>query len=334
MSMLVAIMAAALAGAAETPREITTAGPKGTLAGTLVPGRTGGPVVLIIPGSGPTDRDGNNPLGVTAGSYRLLAEALAARGVTSVRIDKRGMFGSKAAVADANAVTIDQYAGDVQGWVTTVRGATGAKCVWLIGHSEGGLIALKAAQQPAGLCGVVLIASPGVPLGQTIRAQLRANPGNAPVFAQVETALVSLEAGKTVDVAAMHPAVQQLFAPKVQSYMIDLLAQNPVALAAKVRLPMLIVAGSTDLQIAAGDAAALAKAQPSARLVVVPGMNHVLKTAPAERKANLATYADPSLKLAPGLVEPIVRFVSGLAPVPGPGSAKGRAAGRGTPARP
>ena len=52
-------------------------GPQGDLAGTLVAPAEGQPLVLIIPGSGPTDRDGNSPLGVTAASYRLLAEALA-----------------------------------------------------------------------------------------------------------------------------------------------------------------------------------------------------------------------------------------------------------------
>ena len=56
--------------------------------------------MLILPGSGPTDRDGNNPMGITAAPYRMLAEALATKGVSSVRIDKRGLFGSKAAIPD------------------------------------------------------------------------------------------------------------------------------------------------------------------------------------------------------------------------------------------
>ncbi|MFX7934452.1 hypothetical protein ABTK33_20415, partial [Acinetobacter baumannii] len=86
------------------PREITAPGPLADLHGTLIDAGKGKPVVLIVPGSGPTDRDGDNPLGVKAAPYRLLAEALAARGIGSVRIDKRGMFASKAAVADASKV--------------------------------------------------------------------------------------------------------------------------------------------------------------------------------------------------------------------------------------
>ena len=83
--------------------ELTAPGPMGLLKGTLtlpsehgpLPNKT--PVFLIVPGSGPTDRDGNSPLGIAAAPYRLLAEALAKRGYPSVRIDKRGMFGSEGA---------------------------------------------------------------------------------------------------------------------------------------------------------------------------------------------------------------------------------------------
>jgi uncharacterized protein len=76
--------------------------------------RAGRPLVLIIPGSGPTDQEGNNPLGVKASTYRLIAEGLAARGIASLRIDKRGMYASAAAAPTPNAVTIADYASDVR----------------------------------------------------------------------------------------------------------------------------------------------------------------------------------------------------------------------------
>jgi hypothetical protein len=115
MSLIPAFLAAALAAApvpVGTP--IEAPGPLAPLKGTLL-GSEGVPraTVLIIPGSGPTDRDGNNPMGVAAAPYRLLAEALTKRGVATVRIDKRGMFGSRAAIADGNAVTIADYAAGV-----------------------------------------------------------------------------------------------------------------------------------------------------------------------------------------------------------------------------
>ena len=100
--MMILILAAALAAAPPVERQLTAPGPLAPLAGTLLDAGKRAPVVIIIPGSGPTDRDGNQPLGVTSSSLRMLAQGLAARGVTTVRIDKRGMFGSKAAIANPN----------------------------------------------------------------------------------------------------------------------------------------------------------------------------------------------------------------------------------------
>src|SRR4051794_30545241 len=122
--MIAEILIMASIAAAPMERELTAPGPQGDLAGTLIEAGQGAPVILIIPGAGPTDRDGNNPMGITAAPYRLLAEGLAKQGVSSVRIDKRGMFGSKAAIPDANKVTIADYAADAHAWMKNVQTAT------------------------------------------------------------------------------------------------------------------------------------------------------------------------------------------------------------------
>lgn len=303
--MIEVLFAAAAASAA-----ITAPGPQGPLEGTLLDAGKSAPVVLIIPGSGPTDRDGNNPLGVTAAPYRLLAEALAAKGVSSARIDKRGMFGSKAAVADANKVTIADYAADTHNWVDAIHKRTDAKCVWVLGHSEGALVALASAQNPDGMCGVILVSGAGRRMSDIIREQLRANPANAPVLNSAMAAINSLEQGRHVDVTDMHPALQRLFAPQVQDFLIDMFRQDPAKLAAAVKLPMLIVQGERDVQVSVADAKALATAQPKARLVLIPAMNHVLKdVASDDRAANVATYADPSLPVDSTAVDAIASFV-------------------------
>ena len=298
-------MAAAAASIA-----MTAPGPQGPLAGTMMDAGKNAPVVLIIPGSGPTDRDGNNPMGITAAPYRMLAEALGERGVSSVRIDKRGMFGSKGAVADPNKVTIGDYATDTHNWVAAIRKQTGAKCVWLLGHSEGALVALAAAQQPDGFCGVILVSGAGRRLSDVIREQLRANPANAPVLDSAMAALGSLEHRQHVDVTAMHPALQKLFAPQVQDFLIDMFSYDPPKLAATVKLPMLIVQGERDVQVSLADAEALAAGQPNAKLVLIPRMNHVLKeVASDDRSANLATYSDSSLPVDSSAVDAIAGFV-------------------------
>jgi hypothetical protein len=304
--MFALVVAAAAAAAAP----MTVPGPQGPLAGTFIDAGKQAPVVVIIPGSGPTDRDGNNPLGVTAAPYRLLAEALASKGVSTLRADKRGLFGSKAAIPDANAVTITDYATDAHNWAEALRKRTGAKCVWLLGHSEGGLVALTAGQHTEGICGLILVSTPGRKMSDLIREQLRANPANAPVLDSALKAIDSLEHGQRVDVTGMHPALQGLFSPKIQPYLIDTFQRDPAKLAASLHMPVLIVQGERDVQVSTTDAKALASADPKAKLVLVPRMNHVLKDIDSDdRASNLATYADPSLPVDPQLVDVIAVFV-------------------------
>jgi uncharacterized protein len=313
--LIIAVAASCgVAAAATTPLEspIEAPGPAGALKGTLLmPDGVRGPVVLIIPGSGPTDRDGNSPAGIAANPYRLLAEGLAAHGVTSVRIDKRGMFGSAAAVADANAVTLSDYVADIQVWTKVIRERTKAPCIWLLGHSEGGLVAMAAAKNPD-VCGLLLVAAPGRPLNEIIREQLKANPANAPVLSQAFEALDALEAGKRFDTANMNPALLPLFRPQVQGYLINVFSYDPRRLLAGYAKPVLILQGGRDIQVRETDAQALKLADPSATLVLLPDVNHVLKSVGSDdRSANIATYGNPGLPLAPGVVESISEFLKG-----------------------
>jgi pimeloyl-ACP methyl ester carboxylesterase len=303
--------------------ELTAPGPMGLLKGTLtLPSEHGPlpdttPVFLIVPGSGPTDRDGNSPLGIAAAPYRLLAEALAKRGYPSVRIDKRGMFGSEGAISNPNDAKIASYGDDLLAWTTAIRkrlpAEEGTRCVIPIGHSEGGLVALSAMARMPGACGLILIASIGRPLDKVIREQLRANPANAPFLEEAETALATLRRGKRVDVSAMNTALLPLFAPDVQRFLIDAMSYDPIKLAAQIRAPMLVVQGTRDLQVGVADARMLADAAPRSTLALVPDVNHVLKlVASDDPSANLATYANPNLPISSEVVDAVATFVAGI----------------------
>jgi pimeloyl-ACP methyl ester carboxylesterase len=310
-------MASATAAAQSREVPIEAPGPLGPLKGTLQsPVKPESPVVLIVPGSGPTDRDGNNPLGIRASTYKLLAGELAAKGVASVRVDKRGMFGSAAAITDANAVTIADYAADVRSWVEAIRRQTGAACIWVLGHSEGGLVALAAGPSGNDICGLILVATPGRRAGDVLRQQLQSNPANAPVLDQARAAIDALENGRKVEIANMHPALVPLFQPSVQSFLIHLFAIDPAGLIAGYKKPILILQGERDIQVGVADARRLKQAAPWARLVLLPDTNHVLKpVATDDRAANIATYGDPALPLAPHVTEAIATFI---ASAPGP----------------
>jgi len=291
--------------------EVSAPGPQGPLRGTLLaPAGEAQATMLIIPGSGATDRDGNSPMGVAAAPYRLLAEALAERAIASVRIDKRGMFAS-AAAGNANAVRIRDYAADTRSWIDAIRAQSGEGCIWVLGHSEGVLVALATAAESAeGICGLILVSGAGRRLSDVLREQVRASPPLAPHLDAALAAIDRLERGERVDVTGMSPMLLPLFAPPVQDYLIDNFSHDPAALAARVQVPMLIVQGLSDLQITEADARRLATANPRARLVLLPNVNHVLKRVDGDdRAANVATYADPALPLATGVAEAIAEFV-------------------------
>ena len=280
----------------------------GALHGTMVNARNSDPIVLIVPGSGPTDRDGNNPMGLKTDAYRLLAEGLIDKRIASVRIDKRGMFGSSGA-GEANVFSPQAYVDDIHAWIDAVKAERASdECVFLLGHSEGALMVSLAAKDRKDVCGLILVAGMGRKMGDVIREQLISNPANAPVLDQALNAIAELEAGRHVDVTNMHPALLPLFNPQVQDYLIAMFAIDPVEAVAKSGRKTLIIQGDRDLQVTLADARLLDKA-PKTRLRVIPGMNHVLKAAPEDRAGNLATYADPSLPLADDLVRRIRTFV-------------------------
>ncbi|OTP68179.1 Hydrolase, alpha/beta fold family functionally coupled to Phosphoribulokinase [Caballeronia sordidicola] len=230
---------------------IDAPGPTGPLQGTLLsPGKQEVPVVLIVPGSGPTDRDGNGPNGLRASTYRLLADGLLSRGIASVRIDKRGMFGSASAIPDADDVTLEDYAADVHSWVTAIRKHTGVSCVWVLGHSEGGLVALVAAQGTADICGLILLSTAGRPLGRVLRDQLRSTSANAPILNNAMAVLDALEAGQTVDATKIDRRLMPLFRPQVQRFLMSELALDPATLLANYTNPVLIIQGYAIFKLA------------------------------------------------------------------------------------
>lgn len=263
---------------------------------------------VILPGSGPTDRDGNSPqFGVKSATYRLLAEELAGAGVATIRIDKRGIGDSAAAGGAEADLRFSDYVDDALLWTSEAARLASQRCAWLIGHSEGALVALAAAVDGrAPVCGVVLLSGPGRPLGHALREQLNAGLPE-PLLTQALTILTDLEAGRTVP--DVPPSLAGLFRPSVQRYLISMLGLDPQRLAAAYAGPILIGWGETDLQVARQDADALAGARLGIELAVWPGVNHVLKVAPIDRQANIAVYMSEDEPLAPEVGPAVSSFI-------------------------
>jgi hypothetical protein len=299
------LMMALPAMAVPVEKNLTLDSGSGTLAGTLLTPDNPKAAILMLAGSGPTDRNGNALPALHSDTYRLLAEGLAAHGVTTLRVDKRGVGQSAAAMAAEADLRIGTYADDAKAWAGELRKQTGLRCVWLLGHSEGALVAELAAQNTQGICGLILISGAGHNLGDIIVTQTQSAP---PELRQKITEIVAtLRQGKTV--ADVPPPLMVLFRPSVQPYWISEINLDPPALLKSDTLPLLIMQGDNDIQVSVEDAKLLAAARSDAKLVILPGVNHLLKIAPTDRAGNIATYANPSLPLAPGVVDAVADFV-------------------------
>jgi pimeloyl-ACP methyl ester carboxylesterase len=301
--LLAVAMSSASAG---TDQPISLATSSGELHGSLMlpdakPVRT---VALIIAGSGPTDRNGNSPMKAND-SLKLLAHALADGGIASLRYDKRGIAASAGALTSESEVVFSDLVADAKAWVARLAADDRFDNVVVIGHSEGATIGLLAAQHEA-VRAYVSIAGPGKRAADGLRDQLA---GRLPpdLASKSEAILTSLEAGKPVE--DVPPQLMVLFRPSVQPYLIDWFKVDPIEEIKKLRVPCLIVQGDTDIQMPVAAAHALHAAMPAAKLVIVEGMNHVLKLVPLDQAKQMASYRDPSLPIAPKLQESIVSFI-------------------------
>ncbi|KMN08066.1 alpha/beta hydrolase [Pseudomonas helleri] len=289
------------------PIELDTG--SGTLYGSLVLPKSDKPVpvVLLIAGSGPTDRDGNNPIGGRNDSLKKLAWRLAQNNIASVRFDKRGIAQSQPAAPDERQLSVDQYVNDAVAWGDKLKADPRFGKVFLLGHSEGALIAVLAAPR-IDAAGVISIAGSGRPVGQLLREQLQRNNLPPALLKRSFELIASLEAGHTDD--NVPPALEAIFRPSVQPYLISLLRYNPAKAFAALKMPAMIIQGTHDIQVEVKDARLLKAAKPDASLTLVHGMNHVMRIVPMDIKRQVLSYNDPNQRLAGEVGDRIVRFIA------------------------
>lgn len=292
-------------------REVEIDGGRATLHGTLKLPLSGAPrdVALILPGSGPTDRNGNFPEGEN-NSLKMLADGLAEKGIATLRIDKRRVGASLAAAPDEAELRAGTFADDARAWMDFLKAEMPEARLFLIGHSEGALLASLAAQQ-RGVSGIVLIAGVGRPAPDLIAEQISGSSMSDELKRRSDELLETLKRGETDDDVPRE--LMPLYRPSVQPYLISWFAYDPAKEFAKLTIPALIIHGSHDLQVRTADAMLLAAARPDATFITIEQMNHVLKSSPLDRAENMATYADPALPLAQGLTDTIADFISKMA---------------------
>lgn len=278
-----------------------------TIYGTLqMPDSAGKyPVVLIIAGSGPTDRNGNNKLGVSAAPYRMLADSLAAHNIATLRYDKRLIAKSVVKNAKESELRFDDYVSDAQDWIKLLRADGRFSKIIVLGHSEGSLIGAIASnrENPDAF---ISLAGAGRPIDSILIEQLSKGDYD---LDEVRRILDDIKAGKIV---IPPDNLKTIFRVTVQPYMTSWLKYVPSEVFAKLTMPVLILQGSTDIQIQVVDAESLHKACKQSKLDIIDSMNHVLKTSSADRDKNIATYNNKNLPLNSELTPIIVNFINNL----------------------
>ncbi|MDH5197009.1 MAG: lysophospholipase [Gemmatimonadota bacterium] len=294
-------------GVTEQPMTFTS----GTLqlAGTLTlpDGVERPPIAVIVAGSGPTDRNGNQGAQLRTNTYAQLAWGLAEQGVASLRYDKRVLPATRGQV-NLPALSFDDFVADLAAAVLAVR-EDYAK-VFVLGHSEGGSLAIRAASRGTPMDGVILVSTPGRNMVTLLHEQL-SRQLDAATLTQFDTALARFLRGE--DPGELLPALRPLVAPVNRRFMQGWASLDPTEELALVRVPVLIVQGDMDIQIRPADAEALKAAKPDAQLLIVPGASHTLKAvSDTLMGTQLPTYTDPTLPLVPGIVDSVAAFVKGV----------------------
>lgn len=262
------------------------------------------PVVLFIAGSGPTDKDGNQMPNIITNCYKQLADSLATAGIACLRYDKRGVASSSAALTDESLVTFDTYVDDAVGIAKQLKEDKRFSSVYILGHSEGSLIGILAAQKTP-VAGLISLAGIGNSADKIIVRQLAAQSEELSLKAAF--IMDTIAKGKTV--TNVPEDLAPIFRPSMQPYLKSWFKYTPANEIAKVQSPILILQGSTDLQVNEDEAQMLKSGNTKATLKIINGMNHVLKMSKMDRESNLATYNAPSLPISLELITSVKSFV-------------------------
>ncbi len=258
------------------------------------------PVALIIAGSGPTDRDGNNPY-IKNDCLKKLAHSLAALNIASLRYDKRGVAQSKLAVSKEDSLNFDNYIEDAKDWIALLKKKQFTQIV-IIGHSEGSLIGMLAADHANKF---ISLEGAGQSADKILKEQLNSQPQQIKdlTFLMID----SLKNGHKV--TNVSPFLSSLFRPSVQPYLISWFKYSPEEELKKLKIPTLIIQGTKDLEVTTENAKQLAKANLKAKLVFIEGMNHILRKVNGEREENISTYNNISLPIDKQLIIEVSHFI-------------------------
>ena len=259
-------------------------------------------LAIIIAGSGPIDRDGNSS-SIKGYYLKMLADGLYKNGVSTFRYDKRGVSKSLGNLKSTAEIRFSDYINDAKSIINHFKNIKRFTKIVVIGHSEGALIGMIASKSLVD--NFISIAGPGDDYLTVIKRQLS---NRAPYIKAMSDPIINqLKKNKLVD--SVPPLLNNLFAPNLQTFLIDASSHDPVVEISKLKIPVLIIQGTNDVQITVNDAEILHAAASESRLEIIEGMNHVLRQASENFLLNIQTYGNSDLPIEELVIKLISTFI-------------------------
>ena len=259
-------------------------------------------LAIIIAGSGPTDRDGNSS-SIKGYYLKMLADGLYKNGVSTFRYDKRGVSKSLGNLKSTAEIRFSDYINDAKSIINHFKNIKRFTKIVVIGHSEGALIGMIASKSLVD--NFISIAGPGEDYLTVIKRQLS---NRAPYIKAMSDPIINqLKKNKLVD--SVPPLLNNIFAPNLQTFLIDASSHDPVVEISKLKIPVLIIQGTNDVQITVNDAEILHAAASESRLEIIEGMNHVLRQASENFLLNIQTYGNSDLPIEESVTKLISTFI-------------------------
>jgi pimeloyl-ACP methyl ester carboxylesterase len=265
---------------------------------------TKSPLVILIAGSGPTDRNGNQQM-ITNNHLKYLAEGLYKEGIATFRYDKRIIKQMKDRTVNEESIRFDDFIKDAKDIVAYFKRSKSFSKIIILGHSQGATVGVLAAQD--GVDGYISVAGPGRSIDQVIVQQLSEQaPG---LKENARNAFDELAAnGSTQNYS---PGLASIFRPSIQPFIRSWMQYDPAVELAKLDIPVLIIAGDKDLQVLPSEGEVLKAAKPDATYTIILNMNHPLKELKADDDdmVNQKSYNEPRRPVIPALIDAVAQFV-------------------------
>lgn len=262
-------------------------------------------LIILIAGSGPTDRDGNQK-GMTNNSLKYLSEELSKNDQAVFSYDKRIIAQMAAGTVNEATLSFDDFINDAKEVIHFFKNQKKYNKIIVAGHSEGSLIGMIAANESTDA--FISLAGAGRTIDAVIVEQIEKQ---APFLKEeVQKDLDILKSGQTFELK--NKMLASLFRESVQPYMISWIKYNPQNEIKKLQIPVLLINGTKDLQVTVSEAELLKKAKPEAKVVIIENMNHIFKEIKGDDAENMKSYSDPNLPVTEKLVTAINLFIKSL----------------------